>query len=504
MALHRYGIPRRALLASAVGAGVAAGLGGVGSAALGAERPRRWPRYEPTPESLARHPVARWFRQGKFGIFIHWGAYAVPHWGDDAWSSEWYLYAMNAYAKGGVYEHHRATYGQDYPYDAFLSRFRAERFDAESWVRLFERAGARYFVLTSKHHDGFQLFPNSASHRNSALIGPRRDLVGELFRAARGTGLKRGLYYSLGEFYNPALGTAPINPYTREPIPYTGYKPVTDYVEEYEHVHLRTLIHRYDPDILWGDGHGSHDFAGGAGHIFRPERWDWRSDEILAEYYNHAEERGRPKEVLVNDRFIASHADYPAVEGDKPSYALRAAPWEACLTMSRSWGYMDPTYRIKSKEKLVQLLVDIVSKNGNLLLNIGPRADGTIPDWQRERLLAIGEWLDVNGSAVYGSRPWRRAEDGPLRYTVGDDGRFNIITLNRPGPRLTAPADLPIRDGDRVRLLGHPARRLRWSRTADGIEIVMPAAERHGPLAPSAAQDEVYPMVLSVANGGRS
>ncbi|WP_406347526.1 alpha-L-fucosidase [Streptomyces sp. NBC_00144] len=495
---NRQSLPRRTLLAGAVGAGAAAALGGRATAAAlrmsGAAEGRCPGPYEPTPGSLSQHPTARWFSDGKFGIFIHWGVYAVPHWGDDAWSSEWYLYGFNAFEKGTLHDHHRATYGADFPYDAFIPRFRAERFDPHDWVRLFERAGARYFVLTSKHHDGFQLFPNRASNRNSAAMGPKRDLVGELFGAARHTQLKRGLYYSLGEFYNPALGTPPLNPYTREPVPYTGYKPVRDYVAEYEHVHLRTLIDRYDPDVLWGDGQGTHNFDGGAGHIFRPPEWDWRSDEIMADFYNHAVNRARPKDVIMNDRFIASHADYLTVEGDK-SYALQAAPWEACVTMSRSWGYMDPTSKIKTKEKLVQLLVDIVAKNGTLLLNIGPRADGTIADWQRERLLAIGAWLDVNGEAVYGSTPWSRADDGELRYTVGSDGAFHIVPLSWPGTRLTVPADLPVADGSVIRLLGHRGGPLAWRRTADAVEIDLPAS---GP--PGAGPG--YPVVLKVQREG--
>ncbi|MFE7609486.1 alpha-L-fucosidase [Streptomyces celluloflavus] len=495
--MHHRSLARRSLLAGAASLGAAAALPPRPAAA--APLPRgaadRHHRYEPTPESLARHRTATWFRRDKFGIFLHWGVYAVPHWGDDDWSSEWYLYAMNASAKGGVYERHRRVYGAGFPYDAFIPRFTAERYDPRSWVRLFERAGARYFVLTAKHHDGFQLFPNTASDRHSVALGPHRDLVGDLFRAARGTRLKRGLYYSLGEFYHPALGTPPVNPYTHEPVPYTGYRPVDDYVRQYAHVHLRTLVDRYDPDLLWADGQGSHDFAGGAGHIFRPARWDWRGDEILAHYYNHAELRPHPKEVVVNDRFTASHADYAVVEGDKPSYPLRTGPWEACLTMSRSWGYMDPTYRIKPAVQLVRLLVDIVAKNGNLLLNIGPRPDGTIPGWQRERLLAIGAWLAVNGRAVYGSRPWHRAEDGAVRYTVGEDGAFHIIPLSRPSGRLSLPADLPLRDGDRIRLLGHPGGPLDWRRTADGCEITLPTGGPPGPGGPE------FPVVLRAVRG---
>lgn len=485
--------------------GVLRGVGGLTAAGLLAARaPRAHAAgttdgpYRPTKESLDTHPVAPWFPDAKFGVFIHWGVYAVPAWGDALpyHSAEWYSYAMHISGAGldTTYQHHLRTYGADYPYDAFIPRFRAERYDPRSWIDLFERAGARYFVLTSKHHDGFQLFPNTASDRNAVVMGPRRDLVAGLFDAARGSRLKRGLYHSLGEFFNPALRTPPWNPYTHEPIPYTGYRPVDDYVSQYLHVMVRTLIDRYDPDVLWGDGEHWHADLG-AGPAFKPKDMDWRSDELLAYYYNHAVNRPHPKDVMVNDRFEASHRDFAVSEGDKASYSPRAYPWEACLTMGRSWGYdtnEDPA-SIKSPSRLVQLLADVVSKNGNLLLNIGPRADGTIAEWQAARLLAIGRWLDTNGSAIYGTRPWVRPADGDLRYTVGDR-TFHVISLTWPGATLTVPADLPIAPGSRLRLLGDGGRPLSFRRTDAGIEIDLPARNPNG--------GEDYPAVVAVPRPG--
>ncbi|QWF76649.1 alpha-L-fucosidase [Amycolatopsis sp. CA-230715] len=477
-------ISRRTLLTAA---GFAAGLTALPAAARATGRIP----YLATGSSLTAHPVAPWFAAAKFGVFIHWGAYAVPAWGDARHSAEWYSYAMNVAdpARGtGTREHHLLTYGRDADYDAFLPRFTARRYDPRDWVRLFQEAGARYFVLTAKHHDGFQLFGNAVSDRNSVVLGPRRDLVGELFSAAEHTGLKRCLYYSLGEFYNPALGTPPRNPYTGVEIPYTGYRPVADYVTGYEHAHLKTLIDRYDPDLLWADGQGYHEFGGGP--IFRPRVWDWRSDEILAYFYNQAANRPRPKDVVANDRFEASHADYVTVEGDK-AYVPRPAPWEACLTMGSSWGYSeneDPA-KIKPSARLLALLVDIVSKNGNLLLNIGPRADGTIPGWMRRRLTDIGAWLRVNGRAVYGSVPWLRYGDGELRYTRTRDA-FHVIAPSWPGRCLALPGDLPIGAGSRVRLLGGHGAPLPWARTSGGIVVDLPRL-------PGGVREE-FPVVLAV------
>lgn len=499
--ITRRGILRATGAIGAIGAGTAlASLTApqwASAAAAGAMAPllQAPGPYTATPESLATHATPGWYRDAKFGMFIHWGVYAVPAWGVDVayHSAEWYSYAMHISGPDTdqTYQHHLQSYGADYPYDAFIPQFRAEHYDPRAWVELIERSGARYFVLTSKHHDGFQLFPNPASDRNSAVMGPRRDLVGELFHAARDSHLKRGLYHSLGEFFNPALQTPPWNPYTKAPVPYTGYKPVQNYVDDYLHVMLRTLVERYDPDLLWADGEHWHADLG-AGPAFKPKDMDWRGDEILAYYYNQALSRPRSKEVLVNDRFEASHRDFATLEGDKPSYKLRADKWEACLTLGRSWGYdthEDPAH-IKSSPQIVQLLVDVVSKNGNLLLNIGPKADGTIASWQSERLLAVGAWLTRNGAAIYDTVPWSRAADGDLRYTVSDRA-FNILSLSWPGSLLTVPADLPIGDQAHIRLLGAQGHRLPFRRSDAGVDIELPGSNPNG---------DGYPFVLQITN----
>lgn len=472
--MDQAGISRRSVLAAASAAGL---LG------LTATQAQAAPAATP------------WYPSAKFGIFIHWGVYSAAAWGDAKHAAEWYLYAMNVTdpARGtGTRDHHLKTYGADFAYDQFIPRFTARRYDPHFWVRLFEQAGARYFVLTSKHHDGFQLFRNTASDRNSVRLGPGRDLVGELFSAAARSPLKRGLYYSLGEFYNPALGTAPRNPYTGAEIPYTGYRPVTDYVTQYEHVHLKNLIDHYDPDVLWADGQGYHEFGGGP--IFRPKTWDWRSDEILAYYYRNAADRPRPKSVLANDRFEASHADFATVEGDNKKYVLRPDPWEACLNIGKSWGYNeneDPA-KIKSSVQLLRLLAEVVSKNGNLLLNIGPREDGTIADWMSSRLLDMGRWLRLNGRAIYGSTPWTRAMDGDLCYTR-TRGAFNLIPLHWPDGRLLVPGDVPISARSRIRLLGGHSGPLPWTRTGEGIVIEVPRRRTDG-------FTEEFPAVLSVTD----
>lgn len=171
--------------------------------------------------------------------------------------AEWYWQHMND-PNDPTYAYHAQTYGRDFDYDDFIPRFTAARFDPRDWIRLFQRAGARYFVLTSKHHEGFCLFDTAYTNRNAVKLGPKRDLVAELFAAAKAVapGMHRGLYYSLPEWYNPALpwqGHPPQNPYTGAALPYTGYEPVADYVHDFQVPQLKELITRYRPEVLWGD-----------------------------------------------------------------------------------------------------------------------------------------------------------------------------------------------------------------------------------------------------------
>jgi alpha-L-fucosidase len=445
------------LTGTALGAGALLAPVHVGRALAADTRPD----YEPTRESLDTHPVPRWYKDAKFGIFIHWGAYAVPAGTSRHQAAEWYVFYQQ-WRDTQPWEYHRNTYGEQFVYDQFIPQWKAERYDPDSWVRLFEQAGAEYFVLTSKHHDGFSLFPSAVTDRHSVAMGPRRDLVGDLFAAARRRGTVRpGLYYSLGEWFNPSMGRPMRNFYTGEEIPLAGYKPVTDYVRDYEHRQLREIIDRYDPDLLWADGQWTG---------LRPPTGPWLSEEPIAHYYNQAKNRRQPKGVLINDRF-ETHADFLTYEQSTAS-GMVPRKWEHCVTIGYSWGYNkhELPEDFKTSEFLVHRLVDVVSKNGNLLLNIGPRADGTIPEILQERLRDIGDWLAVNGAAIYASAPWIRSGDPGVRYTV-TPGKFNVIVLDWPGTQLRLPGDLPIAADARIRLRGQP---LSWTRRDGAFVITMP------------------------------
>src|SRR4051812_26726355 len=202
---HEHGLSRRLFLTgTAFGTGALLAPAAVSTAfAAPGTVP---PDYEPTRASLDTHPVPRWYKDAKFGIFIHWGPYSVPAGSSRHLASEWYLF-YSSWRNSAEWEYHRQTYGEDFVYDQFIPQWKAERYDPDAWVRLFEDAGAEYFVLTSKHHDGFSLFPSAVTNRNAMAMGPKRDLVGELFTAARKRGTVRpALYYSLGEWFNPSMG----------------------------------------------------------------------------------------------------------------------------------------------------------------------------------------------------------------------------------------------------------------------------------------------------------
>ncbi|MFF4308720.1 alpha-L-fucosidase [Streptomyces sp. NPDC001507] len=425
--------------------------------------------YRPTETSLAGHRAPYWFNDAKFGIFIHWGVYSVPAWAPvGVQYAEWYWDQMQD-PNNPTYAYHRDTYGADFAYDDFIPRFTAEKFDPRAWVELFRDAGAQYHVLTSKHHEGFALWDTKVSDRNAVKLGPKRDLVKELFEASRRytPELHRGLYFSMPEWFNPDspwMGHAPRNPYTLEPLPYTGYTSGKDFVRDYQAPQMLELIHGYDPEIIWCDIGGAND-----------------SVDVLAEYFNHAKNRARPVDVTVNDRSGIGFHDFTT-----PEYTTYAdtvvAKWEASRGLDpRSYGYnrQTPDDAYMTTEEVVHSLVDIVSKNGNFLLDIGPRADGTIPEIMQTRLRETGAWLAVNGEAIHGTTYWSRMPQlgDDLRFTVRPDEAFYIHSLTRPGTRLTVEAPVPVRPGDKVTMLGH-GRPLTWTLSNGALVIDVPEAAR--------------------------
>ena len=358
-------------------------------------------KYTPDWKSLDSRPVAPWFADAKFGIFIHWGLYSVPAWSPKGTYTEWYqfwlqnktLFGNGKFTGTEVYDYHVKKYGKDFTYYQFAPLFKAELFDPEAWADLFVKAGAKYIVLTSKHHDGYCLWPNKEANDrgfrwNSMEIGPHRDLVGELEQAIRKTDIKFGLYYSLFEWYHPLWK------FDRD-----------KFVTEHLFPQFKDLIQRYKPDIIWPDGEWDMTYQ------------EWRSPELLAWLFNQS---AVANSIVINDRWgkgmRQKHGGYYTTEYEASSEFNK--PWEECRGMGFSFGYnkAEDIEDYNSPQALVLMLVDIVSHGGNLLLDIGPEASGKIPVIMEERLLQMGKWLKTNGEAIYGTRKWEH----PVQWSKGD------------------------------------------------------------------------------------
>jgi alpha-L-fucosidase len=354
--------------------------------------------YQPTWDSIDKRPTPAWFTDAKFGIFIHWGTYSVPAYapvipGQLAYS-EWYWNNMTRGRddpKAGpiqtdTWAYHQKVYGANFPYQSYAAQFQAQLFDPDHWADVFARSGAKYVVLTSKHHEGFALWPSKEASAtwgrpwNAVETGPKRDLLGDLSDSVRRKGLRMGYYYSLYEWYNPL---------------WLADKP--RYIREHMFPQFKDLVTRYKPAIIFTDGEWDLTSA------------EWRSPELLSWLFNESPVKD---DVVINDRWGKDtrhkHGGYWTTEYT-PGMTGMDHPWEESRGMGFSYGYnrAERLENYHTGRELVIMLVDLVSRGGNLLLDIGPDADGTIPVVMEERLLQIGDWLKVNGEAIYGTNPWK-------------------------------------------------------------------------------------------------
>ncbi len=378
--------------------------------------------YSDTWASLTRHETPQWFRDAKFGIFIHWGVYSVP-----AYDNEWY--PRNMYIPGSrAFTHHAETWGpQDrFGYKDFIPLFRAEKFDPAAWCALFRRAGARYVVPVAEHHDGFQMYRSELSGWNAAEMGPKRDLIGELTEEIRKEGMvncasthriEHWFFLSHGRDYESDVKESaddrthlywPSMPVPDEEIGGNydaGPEPTAEYLEDWM---FRTveIIDRFRPKQLYFDWWIMHRKA-------RPYL-----RKIAAYYYNRAAEWG--EEVMLINKMGAFA--FGAATRDMERGGLRTAPpepWQTDTAAARnSWCYTTENV-YKSPESILRDLTDAVAKNGCMLLNVGPKADGTFSDEDVRILEGIGDWLRINGEAIYGSRPFMIQEEGPTEPATG-------------------------------------------------------------------------------------
>lgn len=370
-------------------------------------------KYEPTWQSLDSRPIPAWFTNAKFGIFIHWGLFSVPSWATnsnaDGFGSnyaEWYWERLNN-TKLRIHQEfvdfHHKTYGPGFKYQDFAPKFTCELFNPDQWADVFKNSGAKYVVLTSKHHDGFTLWPSrEAWNWNAVDAGPHRDLAGDLSVAVKKVGLHMGFYYSLYEWYNPL--------YKQD---------VKKYVDQHMLPQLKDLVSKYDPDVIWPDG-----------------EWDqsdttWRSREFLAWLYNESRVKNT---VVTNDRWGGGreHGGFNTSEYGSGKASLER-PWEENRGIGESFGYNrnENLEQYASSEKLIHMLISVVARGGNLLLNIGPAADGTIPVIMQQRLKDIGDWLKVNGEAIYETTAWKNApvqKTADLFYTKKGSDLYILTT----------------------------------------------------------------------------
>jgi alpha-L-fucosidase len=400
--------------------------------------------YAANAESLATHPLPTWFDDAKFGIMVHWGIFTIPAWAETVidpgeWLCcgklldppdygreffthipyvEWY---QNTILIDGspAQLHHAATYGADFPYERFRPEFEAAAaaWSADAWADLFRDAGARYVVLVTKHHDGFALWPTGVPHPTRPGWNMARDVVGELSRAVRRRCMRMGLYYSGGFDWSiqpgpveNSFGALAVAPQSAEYIAYADAQ-------------WRELISRYHPAALWNDiGYPV------AANVL----------QLFADYYNTV------PDGVINDRFSllpgSTHHDYVTPEFTVLT-DISATKFETVRGMGRGFGYNrnETDADLETADGLIRLLVDVVAKNGNLLLNVGPLADGSVPAAQLDRLRAIGAWLGTNGEAIFGTRPWTRAEGvtsdaTPVRFTASRDGTRVYAAVLGPLP----------------------------------------------------------------------
>lgn len=368
--------------------------------------------FKPSWLSLEEYQIPKWYKDAKFGIFIHWGVYSVP-----AFGSEWYPRCM--YLKDDpAFEHHRRTWGDQskFGYKDFIPMFKAEKFDADEWADIFARAGARFVVPVAEHHDGFAMYDCSYSEWCSAKMGPKRDIVGELSVAVRNKGMVFGVSSHRAEHWWFFNGGMEFDSDVRDgrwhslygPAQPSGTQPDKDFLDDWL---LRTceLVEKYQPQIVWFDW-----------WIEQPA-FEPYLRKFAAYYYNCAHEWGKGVAINYKNRAFPPEVAVFDVERGQLS-DIRPLLWQTDTSISKnSWGYIT-NHDYKSAKDIICDLVDIISKNGVLLLNIGPRPDGTIPETEIDILLEIGRWLKINGEAVYGTRHWKVFGEGP---TVVSEGSFS-------------------------------------------------------------------------------
>ena len=438
----------------------------------------------------------KWYQDAKFGLFIHWGAYSVP-----AFGSEWY--PRNMYVAGSdEFKHHVATYGAQakFGYKDFIPQFKAEKFDATAWAKLFKEAGVKYVVPVAEHHDGFPMYASDLTDWSAAKRGPKRDLIGEQAKAFRKVGIVFGASSHRAEhwffFDNGMYGDSDVRDTNNAALygPAVNKRMAEAQAEPPDQAFLDDwllrsceIVDKYHPQVLYFDWWICQP-------VFQPYL-----KTFAAYYYNRGAEW--KQQVAINfkewegESFPPGAGVFDIERGHSAN--IRPEFWQMCNSVSKnSWGYVT-NHQFKDVDTIVDDLVDIVSKNGTLLLNIGPRADGTIPEHEQEMLRCIGGWLKINGEAIYGTRPWRKFGEGPtavvagsfadvkraaftgedIRFTTKDDTLYAIaLAWPESGKLVVKSLSNDVSRVKRVRLLGYSGK-LSWGQTAEGLVVDLPVTK---------------------------
>ncbi len=437
-------------------------------------------KYTPDKKSIRNHEVPEWFHDAKLGIFIHWGLYSVPAFASIGLKypeslnkvgieeymkrnpyAEWYLNTLRI-PDSPTQKYQKETYGENSSYDDFVPMFNEaiKKWDPEEMADLFKKAGAKYVVLVTKHHDGFLLWPSKYPNPNKKNYMACRDIAGELTATVKNKGMKMAFYYSgvLDWSFNP-------NP-IKDPASFLTNGISTPEYIKYANNHWYELIDKYEPLILWND-------------IGYPPNTNVY--EIFAYYLN------KIHEGVINDRWVQTYEDgkrvTPFSDYKTPEYitykTIKKKKWETTRGIGNSFSYnkFEKEGDYITPEELIRMFVDVVSKNGNLLLNVGPMADGTIPEIQKNCLLELGLWLEVNGEAIYGTRPWDHAEGDTLdnigvRYTQKPDALY-VLLLDKPKETQITIQSLRIGTNSKIQLLNQE-NNLDWEQEGENLTISIP------------------------------
>ncbi|NND98035.1 MAG: alpha-L-fucosidase [Pirellulaceae bacterium] len=471
-------------------------------------------------QSLENYKIPQWYKDAKFGIFVHWGAYSVP-----AFGSEWYprqMYIDTERRGDNFFQYHLRTYGphKTFGYKDFIPEFKAEKFDPSTWAKLFKQAGARYVIPVAEHHDGFPMYDCSYTRWNASQMGPKRDVIGELAQAVRKEGMKFGVsshrafnwvYYVRNENFDNA-DPQYADLYGR-PLPHLFAPDAADYKTNFPPQDQQfkddwlarscELIDKYQPDVFWFDfgitpglEEATYDDNPFADHLKQFAAYYYNQ---TSNYYNQTSNKAAGLGVI-NYKWGAFPENAAVLDKERSKMAeIRKPFWQTDTAVSSSsWGYTQ-NQRYKTPDRLVDDLVDIVSKNGCLLLNVGPRSDGTIPEQDQAILKAIGGWLQINGEAIYDTTYWKTFGEGPtavstghiseskdkpfvaedLRFTSRDDVLY-VTGLKWPKlgkitvKSLASDSQLYPEQIASVDLLG-TKEKLQWTRGENGLTVQLPA-----------------------------